>query len=150
MLSCVDSHLMGFFYRTIRMVENGIKPAYVFDGKPPELKSGVVRIITLVDSTRSLTILGNSSYPSVSSDERKQKRLERKRKKPVSRFVCSRGRRTDPLLGTAEDLDKFSRRTVKVTREHNEECRKLLGLMGIPVVVVRKSLFSCFLLITHA
>jgi flap endonuclease-1 len=36
------SHLMGFFYRTIRMVENGIKPCYVFDGKPPELKSGVV------------------------------------------------------------------------------------------------------------
>ncbi|KAG8893244.1 Elongation of fatty acids protein 2, partial [Tulasnella sp. 417] len=36
------SHLMGFFYRTIRMVENGIKPAYVFDGKPPELKSGVL------------------------------------------------------------------------------------------------------------
>lgn len=33
---------MGFFYRTIRMVENGIKPAYVFDGKPPELKAGVV------------------------------------------------------------------------------------------------------------
>jgi flap endonuclease-1 len=31
---------MGFFYRTIRMVENGIKPVYVFDGKPPVLKSG--------------------------------------------------------------------------------------------------------------
>ncbi len=36
------SHLMGFFYRTIRIVENGIKPAYVFDGKPPDLKKGVV------------------------------------------------------------------------------------------------------------
>lgn len=36
------SHLMGFFYRTIRMVENGIKPCYVFDGKPPELKKGVL------------------------------------------------------------------------------------------------------------
>ncbi|KAK9893705.1 PIN domain-like protein [Cystobasidium minutum MCA 4210] len=36
------SHLMGFFYRTIRMVENGIKPIYVFDGKPPDLKSGVL------------------------------------------------------------------------------------------------------------
>ncbi|GFR74409.1 flap endonuclease 1, partial [Elysia marginata] len=34
------SHLMGMFYRTIRMVENGIKPVYVFDGKPPEMKSG--------------------------------------------------------------------------------------------------------------
>jgi flap endonuclease-1 len=34
------SHLMGFFYRTIRMVSNGIKPCYVFDGKPPVLKGG--------------------------------------------------------------------------------------------------------------
>lgn len=37
------SHLMGMFYRTIRMIENGIKPVYVFDGKPPELKSHEVR-----------------------------------------------------------------------------------------------------------
>lgn len=28
------------FYRTIRMLENGIKPVYVFDGAPPDLKSG--------------------------------------------------------------------------------------------------------------
>ena len=33
------SHLMGMFYRTIRMIENGIKPVYVFDGKPPQMKS---------------------------------------------------------------------------------------------------------------
>ncbi len=33
------SHLMGMFYRTIRMADNGIKPLYVFDGKPPEMKS---------------------------------------------------------------------------------------------------------------
>ena len=32
------SHLMGMFYRTIRMVDNGIKPVYVFDGKPPTMK----------------------------------------------------------------------------------------------------------------
>lgn len=34
------SHLMGMFYRTIRLLENGIKPVYVFDGKPPDLKTG--------------------------------------------------------------------------------------------------------------
>lgn len=34
------SHLMGTFYRTIRLLENGIKPVYVFDGKPPDLKGG--------------------------------------------------------------------------------------------------------------
>ena len=33
------SHLIGLFYRTIRMLENGIEPIYVFDGKPPDLKS---------------------------------------------------------------------------------------------------------------
>ncbi len=34
----VTSHLSGLFYRTINLVENGIKPIYVFDGKPPSLK----------------------------------------------------------------------------------------------------------------
>jgi flap endonuclease-1 len=35
----VTSHLQGIFYRTIRMMENGVKPCYVFDGKPPKMKS---------------------------------------------------------------------------------------------------------------
>ncbi len=35
----ITSHLSGLFYRTINIMENGIKPVYVFDGKPPELKA---------------------------------------------------------------------------------------------------------------
>lgn len=34
----ITSHLSGLFYRTINLVENGVKPVYVFDGKPPEIK----------------------------------------------------------------------------------------------------------------
>lgn len=34
----ITSHMSGLFYRTIRVYENGVKPCYVFDGKPPELK----------------------------------------------------------------------------------------------------------------
>ena len=34
----ITSHLSGLFYRTINIVEAGVKPVYVFDGKPPELK----------------------------------------------------------------------------------------------------------------
>lgn len=41
------------------------------------------------------------------------------------------------VSGTAEDVERFNRRTVKVTKQHNEECQKLLRLMGIPVVIVR-------------
>ncbi|KAL3643531.1 Elongation of fatty acids protein 2 [Castilleja foliolosa] len=34
----VTSHLQGMFSRTIRLLEAGIKPVYVFDGKPPDMK----------------------------------------------------------------------------------------------------------------
>ncbi|CAO1623823.1 unnamed protein product [Sympodiomycopsis kandeliae] len=36
------SHLMGFFYRTLRMIDHGMKPMYVFDGTPPDLKKQVL------------------------------------------------------------------------------------------------------------
>lgn len=36
----VTSHIIGMLTRTIRLMESGIKPVYVFDGKPPELKLG--------------------------------------------------------------------------------------------------------------
>jgi flap endonuclease-1 len=34
----VTSHLSGLFYRTARLMDEGVKPVYVFDGKPPALK----------------------------------------------------------------------------------------------------------------
>lgn len=34
----ITSHLSGLFYRTINMLEKGVKPLYVFDGRSPELK----------------------------------------------------------------------------------------------------------------
>eukprot|EP01015_Nassula_variabilis_P032801 TRINITY_DN7736_c0_g1_i2.p1 TRINITY_DN7736_c0_g1~~TRINITY_DN7736_c0_g1_i2.p1 ORF type:complete len:218 (+),score=52.47 TRINITY_DN7736_c0_g1_i2:124-777(+) len=33
-------HLVGLFNRTIQFLENGIKPIWVSDGKPPKLKNG--------------------------------------------------------------------------------------------------------------
>ena len=92
------SHLMGLFYRTIRMVENGIKPCYVFDGKPPSLKSGELA-----------------------------KRTERREEAQKALDQATE-------QGDTENIDKFSRRLVKVTRQHNEECKRLLKLMGIPYV----------------
>ncbi|TGO61139.1 hypothetical protein BOTNAR_0133g00030 [Botryotinia narcissicola] len=93
------SHLMGMFYRTLRIVDNGIKPVYVFDGAPPKLKSGELA-----------------------------KRFQRK-------ATATEGLEEAKETGTAEDIEKFSRRTVRVTREHNAECQKLLKLMGIPYII---------------
>ncbi|KAK2076721.1 hypothetical protein QBZ16_005481 [Prototheca wickerhamii] len=36
--------------------------------------------------------------------------------------------------GTKEDIEKYSKRTVRVTREHNAECRRLLQLLGVPII----------------
>jgi flap endonuclease-1 len=93
------SHLMGLFYRTLRIVDNGIKPLYVFDGAPPKLKSGELA-----------KRFARKSEAQENHDEAKE-------------------------TGTAEDVEKFSRRTVKVTRQHNEEARELLKLMGIPYII---------------
>ena len=37
----VTAHLSGLFYRNVKLMECGIKPVYVFDGKPHELKGRV-------------------------------------------------------------------------------------------------------------
>lgn len=101
-LTAVDgsttSHLMGMFYRTIRLVENGIKPVYVFDGKPPQMKSGELK-------------------------KRKERREEAEK---------SLAKATEE--GDQTGIDKFSKRLVKVTKEHAEEAKELLTLMGIPYV----------------
>ncbi len=38
----VTSHLSGLFYRTINLMEKGIRPVYVFDGEPPVFKKKTI------------------------------------------------------------------------------------------------------------
>jgi flap endonuclease-1 len=56
---------------------------------------------------------------------------------PIVAARSARSVHSNVHVGTVEEIDKFSRRQVRVTKEHNAECRKLLELMGIPVVEVR-------------
>ncbi|WMW26254.1 flap endonuclease-1 [Methanolobus sediminis] len=39
----VTSHLSGILYRMTNIVEAGVKPVFVFDGKPPEFKSSTIQ-----------------------------------------------------------------------------------------------------------
>jgi flap endonuclease-1 len=38
----ITSHLSGILFRVSNFLEKGIKPVFVFDGKPPELKTGTI------------------------------------------------------------------------------------------------------------
>ncbi|MEM4555117.1 MAG: flap endonuclease-1 [Candidatus Anstonellaceae archaeon] len=39
----ITAHLAGIFYRNCRLLENGIRPIYVFDGKPPHSKDATLQ-----------------------------------------------------------------------------------------------------------
>ena len=80
------------------MVENGIKPVYVFDGKPPKMKSGEL-----------------------------EKRMEKR-----ADAEAALKQATDE--GNAEEIDKQSRRLVKVSKSHVAECKELLKHMGVPFI----------------
>merc|ERR1719145_227518 len=94
----VTSHIIGMLTRSIRLMENGIKPVYVFDGKPPELKLAELA-------------------------ERRKKREEAKEN--LQQAIHE---------GDAEAVLKNTKMTTKVTREQNEQTKKLLRLMGLPIV----------------
>lgn len=93
------SHLLGMFYRTIRLVENGIKPVYVFDGKPPVMKGGELekRLLKREGALKQIEELKET--------------------------------------GTVEEIMKYEKRTVRASREQNEEARRLLEMMGIPFIL---------------
>lgn len=105
------------FYRTIRLLENGIKPVYVFDGKPPDMKSGELakRTERREEAQKSLqkaTELGKSlNWFSILFD-----------------FKCNH------FVGDTADMEKFNRRLVKVTKDHVSEAQELLKLMGVPFI----------------
>lgn len=77
----VTSHIQGMFNRTIKMMTSGIKPVYVFDGKPPQMKGGELA-----------------------------KRMA-KRAKAEADLASAKD------AGDIDDVDKFSRRLVKVSRQ---------------------------------
>jgi flap endonuclease-1 len=102
----VTSHLQGIFSRCIRLMEVGIRPVFVFDGKAPTMKSGELQ---------------------------KRKVLKEKAHKDLQEAH-------DKLADSANDesaimsINKNAKRSVHVTKEHNDEAKKLLKLMGIPFV----------------
>jgi len=44
----ITSHLSGILFRTVNFLEKGIKPVFVFDGKPPEFKQETINERRLV------------------------------------------------------------------------------------------------------
>jgi len=79
-------------------MENGIKPVWVFDGKPPELKDHVL------DKRKELK---------EGAEEEKERAIE---------------------AGDLETAKRMAGRSIKITPEMMQDAKKLLKLMGIPII----------------
>ena len=94
----VTSHLVGLFTRTSSLMQHGLKPVFVFDGKPPELKQKT-------------------------HEQRNNLKLEAEKK------YLEAKKRAD-----LEEMKKYASRTSRLTKEIVEESKKLVSLLGLPIV----------------
>jgi flap endonuclease-1 len=94
----VTSHLSGLFYRTTNLIENGIDPIFVFDGKPPAFK-------------RKTSEMRNAIKKEA------EEKLEKARDE-----------------GDIEAVRRYAQATSRLTGDMINDAKRLLELMGIPVV----------------
>ena len=94
----LTGHLVGLFHRTIQFMEAGIKPVWVFDGKPPELKSKE---------------LEKRKEQKIAAEAEKEKAIEE---------------------GDFEKAKAMAGRSIKITPEMTADAKKLVKLMGCPVI----------------
>ena len=94
----ITSHLMGISTRIPNLMEQGVKLAFVFDGKPPAIKFGENQI----------------------RKERKQKAQEKYEEAKKEKDI--------------ESMAKYSRQTIKLTKDLQEESKEFIKALGLPVI----------------
>jgi 5'-3' exonuclease len=94
----VTSHLSGLLYRNLNLLEAGIRPVYVFDGKPHDLKKGTIEERSAIKEKAQV------EYEAALAE------------------------------GDLEKARSKAQQTSRITKDMIEDSKKLLGLIGIPVV----------------
>ncbi|MBU7043809.1 MAG: flap endonuclease-1 [Theionarchaea archaeon] len=87
----ITSHLSGLFYRSINLLEQHIKPVYVFDGEPPALKRETI-----------------SKRQEIKREARREWRaaVEEGRKEDIQKYAQQTSRITKDMLKDAQNLLK--------------------------------------------
>ena len=94
----ITSHLSGLFFRTSSMMEKGLKLAFVFDGKVPDLKNAER------ERRKALKIEAQKEYEKAKDE------------------------------GDIDGMKKFAQRTSSLTPDMINEAKRLLTLMGLPII----------------
>ena len=116
-------HIQGFLYKVIEFLEKGIKPVFVFDGKPPEAKKNVLdkRMETRTKMKERVTELTE---------------LRKNYKENAYEFINSDNEEEPEDLKEIKKLDAQIRSIEKnilvVKKFHSDEVMEFLESLGIP------------------
>ncbi len=104
--NCKDTHILGFINRIKMYKNNNITPIFVFDGAPPEEKRETLkkRYLNKKKITDKIDALSDLSSTTDSEDKK------------------------NILL---KEIERLSNQLVYVTREHIEDCKKIICLLGV-------------------
>jgi len=106
------NYLTGFAKQILMLRNNNIRPVYVFDGKPPEEKNGVIK--------------GRKA--------RKDKDIAEKVDIEMQIAQCDD---PDDLKQLNAKLFNVNRKIIIITPEHNEMAKQLFQFFGVPYLVAK-------------
>lgn len=133
----VTSHLIGFFNRTINLLELGIKPVYVFDGKPPTLKA---KELTKRKETKKKAMKESEEIMKKLNAEENADNEESLESREDSSSGEEEATGHEDTTGQEERKDlideynKLSKRSVHITKEQIDDVKNMLTYMGIPYI----------------
>lgn len=104
------NYLTGFVKQILMLKEYNIRPLYVFDGKPPDEKSGVIK----------------------ERKERKDKDIAEKMAIETKITNCNDANDLKKLKSQLYNIDK---RIIIVTQEHNNMAKQLFQFFGVPYLI---------------
>ena len=107
----ITSHLSGLFYRTCSLLEKGVQPAYVFDGKPSELKKKTI---------------AERVEKKAEAEELMRKALKEGRVEEAARLAQRTARLTKEMAGESQELLKaLGLPVVQAPSEGEAECARM-------------------------
>jgi len=123
----VTTHIHGILTKTLGMIKKKIKPIFVFDGKPPNLKQN-----TLDTRKVKKTNAKSEIKDVITKIKNTQKMLEPTPETPIQ--IEEHLENISKIKEYQEKLVKLQKKAVSVSHIQMEECKEIIKLLGIPII----------------
>lgn len=127
----ITTHIHGILTKTLSILKKKIKPIFVFDGKPPSLKQGVL-------DTRKQT--KTSASAEIVQVQHKLKKIQHKLEPMPETLEDIQTQLTN--IEKAKELEatlvKLQKKAVSITHRQMEECKEIIRLLGIPIIEAKE------------